>query len=174
MGGKRANMPKAKREQLTGRGAVGKTAIAGAKDWSTNQVAARVVGRTDKATVQRFLAENALPDTTLFIDDALVYESIPNRRQAAGHNALEYVRGNVHTNGIESFWSLLKRAHKATFHKMSPKHLQRYVEEFQKKHNLRELDTIDIMGTVVTGVDSKRLRYRELVTENGLSSGARS
>ena len=81
---------------------------------------------------------------------------------------------HIHTNGIESLWSMLKRAHKGTFHKLSPKHLNRYVQEFAGRHNLREHDTIDIMGAVACGMNGKRLRYRELIADNGLPSGARS
>ena len=77
------------------------------------------------------------------------------------------------TNGIESFWSMLKRAHKGTFHKLSAKHMQRYVEEFCGRHNVRELDTADQMLLVARAMRGKRLRYRNLVADNGLSSGAR-
>ena len=174
MGGRRANMPKAKREKLTGRGAVGKTAIVGAKDRATNQVTARVVESTDKPTLHGFVAENAAPDATVYTDEAAAYTTLPNPHEAVNHSVLEYVRGDVHTNGIESFWSMLKRAHKGTFHKMSPKHLNRYVREFAGKHNLRDLDTLDIMGAVVTGMDGKRLKYDTLTADNGLNSGART
>ena len=68
----------------------------------------------------------------------------------------------------------LKRAHKGTFHKLSPKHLDRYVQEFAGRHNLRERDTIDIMGAFASGMGGKRLRYQELIAPNGLPSGARS
>ena len=68
---------------------------------------------------------------------------------------------------------MLKRAHKGTFHKMSPKHLARYVQEFEAKHNLRERDTLDIIGAVLTGMDRKRSKYASLVAPNGLASGAR-
>ena len=80
----------------------------------------------------------------------------------------------AHTNGIESFWAMLKRAHKGTFHKISPKHLDRYVQEFAGKHNIRELDTIAQMAAVAAGLIGKNLLYRELIAENGLDSGARS
>ena len=69
---------------------------------------------------------------------------------------------------------MLKRAHKGTFHKFSPKHLDRYVQEFAGRHNVRETDTIDIMATFAAGAVGKRLRYRELIADNGLASGARS
>lgn len=173
-GGKRANMSKSKREQLTGRGAVGKTAVVGAKDRATKQVAAKVVERTDKANIHSFVADRVSPDAMVYSDDALVYETLPNPHEVVNHSALEYVRGDVHTNGAESFWSMLKRAHKGTFHKMSPKHLNRYVQEFAGKHNLRDLDTLDIMGAVVLGMDGKSLKYDELIAPNGLDSGART
>ena len=80
----------------------------------------------------------------------------------------------VHTNGIVSFWSMLKRAHKGTFHKISPKHLNRYVQEFAGKHNIRESDTLVQMRDTVARLVGRNLLYRDLVSDNGLSSGARS
>ena len=90
------------------------------------------------------------------------------------HSLSEYVKGDVHTNGIESLWSMLKRAHKGTFHKLSPKHLDRYVQEFAGRHNVREQDTIEQMAAVADGMDGKRLTYERLIAANGLESGARS
>ena len=127
-----------------------------------------------QATIHGFVAAHTDPQATVYSDEAAVYASLPNPHEAVNHSALEYVRGDVHTNGVESFWSMLKRAHKGTFQKMSPKHLGRYVAEFQAKHNLRDMDTLDIMGAVVLGMDGKRLCYRELIADNGLDSGARS
>ena len=149
-------------------------AIAGAKDRDTNQVRAQVVERTDKPTVHGFVAAHVAPDAKVYTDDALVYETLPNPHEVVNHSAQEYVRGDVHTNGAESFWSMLKRAHKGTFHKMSPKHLDRYVQEFAARHNLRDEDTIDIMAAVITGMNGKRLRYVDLIADNGLDSGART
>ena len=174
MGGKRKNMPKSKREELTGRGVVGKTAVVGAKDRTTNQVRARAVESTNKATIHGFVADHTAPDAMVYTDDALVYETVPNPHKAVNHSALEYVRGDVHTNGMESFWSMLKRAYRGTFHKMSEKHLDRYVREFAGKHNLRDLDTLDIMGAIVLAMDGKRLKYTQLIADNGLDSGARA
>ena len=67
-------------------------------------------------------------------------------------------------NGMESFWPLLKRVRKDTFHKMSVKHLGRYVNEFSGRHNICELDTIDQMNSVVGGMAGKQLKYDELVS----------
>ena len=74
----------------------------------------------------------------------------------------EYVRKQAHTNGIESFWAILKRGYEGTYHKMSVKHLGRYVGEFSGRHNDRTSDTIDQMRHMVQGVGGKRLRYRDL------------
>ena len=80
------------------------------------------------------------------------------------HSVGEHVRGQAHTNGIELFWALLKRGYYGTYHQMSPKHLHRYVAEFEGRHNLRLLDTIDQIAALVRGMDQKRLRYVDLTT----------
>ncbi len=112
----------------------------------------------------------------IFTDEATAYAGLATSHghEAVNHSAGEYVRGQAHTQGIESFWSMLKRAHKGTFHKFSPKHLDRYVQEFAGRHNVRDADTIDIMTTFAAGAVGKRLRYRELIADNGLPSGAQS
>ena len=69
----------------------------------------------------------------------------------------------AHTNGVESFWAMLKRGYHGVYHRMSAKHLQRYVNEFSGRHNVRDRDTIDQMQAVVAGMVGKRLLYRELV-----------
>ncbi len=68
---------------------------------------------------------------------------------------------------------MLKRGYQGTFHKFSEKHLDRYVREFAGRHNIRARDTLDMMQSVTIGMIGKRLRYRELIADNGLSSGAR-
>ena len=172
LGGKRKNMPNSVRKQLTGRGPVGKTAVVGAKDRATNQVAAKAVPATDKATLQGFVQDHADRQATVYTDEAGAYETLPFEHESVKHSVSEYVRGQAHTNGVESFWSMLKRGYYGTFHKLSPKHLDRYVQEFAGRHNLRERDTIDMMGAVVLGMDGKRLKYEELIRDNGLDSGA--
>ena len=69
---------------------------------------------------------------------------------------------------------MLERARKGTFHKMSPKHLDRYVQEFAGKKNFRESDTLDQMSATVVGLMGRTLPYRRLIADNGLPSGARS
>lgn len=174
VGGKRKNMSNAERKARanTGRGTVGKTAVVGAKDRATNRVSARVVEATDKPTLQGFVVEHTVPDAMVYTDEAAAYKGLPHH-EAVEHGVAEYVRGQVHTNGMESFWSMLKRAHMGTFHKLSPKHLDRYVQEFAGKHNLRNSDTIDQMRTVFVRLIGRTLPYQQLIADNGLPSGAR-
>ena len=174
IGGKRKNMHAAKRRELKGRGSVGKTAVAGVKDRETKRVSARVVGSTDGPTLQSFVAEHAAPGATVYTDEARAYEGMPFDHEAVRHSVGEYVRDQAHTNGMESFWSMLKRGYVGTYHKLSPKHLDRYVTEFAGRHNTRDRDTRDQMVGLVAGMDGKRLRYADLIEDNGLESGARA
>ena len=162
MGGKRKNMSKSKRAKMDGRGTTGKTAIVGMKDRQTNWVSARVVEDTKGETLRGFVSKQVLDDTTIYTDEAMAYQDLPNQ-EAVKHSVLEYVRGPIHTNGIESFWSLLKRAHMGTFHCMSPKHLNRYVDEFVSRHNMRELGTLQQMDLIAARIRDTRLRYKDLV-----------
>ena len=162
MGGKRKNMPKRKRSVLTGRGAVGKTAVTGIKDRRTNEVRAKVVPDSKGDTLRGFVTENIQPDAKVYTDDAPVYDALPNR-ESVNHSHMEYVKGDVHTNGIESFWSMLKRAHVGTFHKLSKDHLHRYVGEFAGRHNMRSKGTLDQMSEIANRGVGKRLKYRVLV-----------
>ena len=172
MGGKERNKH-AKKKLRAGRGGTGKSIVAGAKDRETNRVRAAVVKNTDAKTLQGFVADHAAPDATVYTDDASAYKGMPFKHESVRHSTGEYVREMAHTNGVESFWSMLKRAHKGTYHKMSPKHLDRYVRQFAGKHNDREGDTITQMQHVVAGMVGKRLMYRDLIASNGLASSAR-
>lgn len=164
VGGRRKNISKAKRKNLEGRGAVGKVAVVGVKDKGTNKVRTSVVEVTDVKTLQGFIIQHAAPEAIVYTDDdASTYKDIPHDHECVTHSVGEYVRDPVHTNGIESFWSMLKRAHKGTFHKLSHKHLQRYVNEFSGRHDVRELDTIVQMESVVIELVGKRLMYRDLI-----------
>ena len=128
IGGLEKNKHASKRANL-GRGPVGKAAVVGAKDRATGQVAARVVERTDKPTLQGFVHETTKDGAKVYTDEARAYQGLPNH-ESVKHSISEYVNGQAHTNGVESFWSLLKRGYHGTYHRMSPKHLDRYVKEF--------------------------------------------
>ena len=141
----------------------------GAKDRATNRVSAAVVTSTDGDTLKRFVTERAEVGSKVYTDDHGGYVGLPNH-ETVRHSVAEYVKGQAHTNGIESFWSMLKRAHKGTFHKLSPKHLQRYVDEFAGKHNMRDSGTLAQMRDTVASMVGRNLLYRDLISDNGLSS----
>ncbi len=179
IGGKRKNMSKAKRRELkeagAGRGTAGKEAVAGVKDRETGRVAARRMEATDAGALQGFVRANVEPGAVLYTDEAKAYKGMPEfEHEAVNHSVGEYVRAMAHTNGMESFWSMLKRGYVGTYHKISPKHLDRYVAEFAGRHNVRPLDTLAQMESVVIGLVGKRLTYQAAIADNGLSSGARA
>ena len=172
MGGKEKNKH-AKKKLRAGRGAVGKVPVAGAKDRDTNKVSAAVVAGTDKDALHGFVGDRVASGAEVYTDEHGSYEGMPYKHEAVKHSVGEYVREQVHTNGIESFWATLKRGHQGVYHKMSPKHLDRYVTEFAGRHNAREADTIDQMKGMASGLEGKRLKYDDLIAPNGLSSGSR-
>ncbi len=162
IGGKEGNKH-AHKKLNAGRGTVGKTAVVGVLDRDTGDVKARVVEDTKQETLHEIVVENTLPDTIVYTDEARAYEGMPRKHKAVKHNVGEYVNGQIHTNGLESFWSMFKRGIMGTYHQLSPKHLNRYVNEFAGRHNNRSLDTRHQMSAVVRGMDGKRLRYEDLI-----------
>ena len=162
IGGKEKNKH-ANKKLRAGRGAVGKATVVGAKDRETNRVSATVVGNTDARTLQGFVGERAAKGATVYTDDHGGYQGMPFEHETVRHSISEYVNGQAHTNGIESFWATLKRGYHGTYHHMSEKHLGRYVREFSGRHNIRDLDTIVQMSTLAQGMVGKRLRYRDLI-----------
>ena len=107
-------------------------------------------------------AERA-PGAKVFIDEASAYQAMPFDHDAVNRSVGESVRGMAHGNGVESFWSVLKRGYQSTFHHMSAKHLDRYVTEFSGRYNDRDSDIIDQMSRIALGMVEKRLTYRDLV-----------
>ena len=97
----------------------------------------------------------------VYTDDARAYLGLANH-QAVRHSVGEYVDGMAHTNGLESFWSLLKRGYHGTYHKMSEKHLNRYVAEFSGRFNDRDRDTLTQMGAIARGMLDRHLPYTDL------------
>ena len=161
IGGREANKHGNKKLKA-GRGTVGKTAAVGVRDRETGKVSAAVVSDTKTETLQGFVVNNAPPDAHVYHNYATAYRDLPFNHASEKHSVSQYVDGKVHTNGIESFWSMLKRGHKGTYRKMSNEHLKRYVDEFVGRHNKRPSDTIDQMGALVSGMEGKRLRYKDL------------
>ena len=164
IGGKEGNKHESKRLHA-GRGPVGKVAVAGVKDRTTGRVSAAVVEAVDGATLQPFVLSRVAQEADIYTDEHGAYHGLPNHATVA-HSIGEYVSGKAHTNGIESFWSMLKRGYYGTYHRMSPKHMSRYVGEFSGRHNARPLDTLDQMRAIARGMVGKRLRYSDLIASS--------
>ncbi len=168
-GGRRRNMSNSRSKALadTGRGPVGKTAVVGIRDRATKKVRAKVTERVDADHLQGFVVENTRQGAQVYTDDSLAYVSLPFPHESVRHSVSEYVNDMAHTNGVESFWATLKRAHKGTFHKLSPKHLDRYVQEFAAKHNMRDSGTLTQMRNTVARMVGRNLFYCDLIADNG-------
>ena len=164
VGGKEKNKHNSKKTRA-GRGPVGKAAIVGVKDRKTNTVQAEVIDCTDRPTLSGYVERHTTEGAKVYTDEHSGYDWVKNH-EVVRHGVKEFVRDQAHTNGIESFWALLKRGYVGTYHKMSKKHLGRYVNEFSGRFNQRPLDTIDQMGRMVRGMERKRLRYADLTAAN--------
>ena len=171
VGGKEKNKRSGKKLRA-GRGGVGKAIVVGARDRATNAVSAAVVENTDAETLQGFVSDRAADDATIYTDDHGGYKGMHFDHETVKHSIGEYVDGQASTNGIESFWASLKRGYHGTFHHISPKHLNRYVNEFSTRHNMRPKDTEAMMAETVSRMVGTRLMYRDLISPNGPPSGS--
>ncbi len=150
-----------KRRAIPGRGMVGKTAVVGLKDRSNNRIQAEVIERADTSTLQDFVLRRTTEDATVYTDEAAAYRGLPRDHARVNHAIGEYVNDKVSTNGMESHWALMKRGLNGTYHAVSPKHLQRYVDEFSGRHNQRPMDTKDQMVKMARSGAGKRLTYKK-------------
>ena len=163
IGGKEGNKHKSKRTN-DGRGSVGKVPVIGMKDRDTNQVSLQVVENTGKHNLFGFIVDHADPSAHVYTDGLRTYKGMGMpRHQVVDHSQGEYVLGDIHTNGIEGLWAMLKRGITGTYHHISEKHTQRYATEFGGRHNDRPLDTIVQVRQLIKGMEGKRLRYKDLI-----------
>ena len=165
IGGRRGN--RRNRPDEYGRGAVGKTPVVGIRDRETGRIVAQPMEHLAKWRIQPWIERNTTEDARIYSDASELYPGVHREHQSVLHKHKEYKKvlengDEVYTNGIESFWALLKRGYHGTYHHWSKKHLHRYVTEFAGRNNDRPLDTIDRVRAVVRGLDGKRLPYKEL------------
>lgn len=170
IGGLAKNMHEAKRERVvTGTGEADKTAVLGFLERSEDgsRVHARVVRRVDKTTVHEAASRTVRSGSYLFTDRHGAYSGLDAEylHEVVDHLS-EYVRGTVHTNGLENFWSLLKRAVKGTYIAIDPFHVFRYVDEEAFRFNHREDTDAGRFLTVHCSVTGKRLTYDALTGKN--------
>ena len=165
VGGRARNMhAKDRRRRIRGRGSVDKTPVVGLKDRATGRIVAKVAGDTTGPTLRGFVRDHTAAGARIYSDDARAYRGLPNH-EAVKHSVSEYVHGQAHVNGIESFWAGLKRGYHGTFHHVSAEHLHRYVAEFAGRHNRRPLDTERMMAVMARGMIGRQLRYADLIAD---------
>ena len=166
-GGKYHNMHASKKPAYTA-GTVGKTPVVAVKSRATKKVKARVTNPVSSMTLQRLIEETAEKGSTVYTDQHQGYIGLKKKNykhESVNHGIGEYIRGQAHTNGVESFWSMFKRGYMGVYHQMSVKHLQRYVDEYAGRHNGRQEPTMSQISGVVQGMLGKRLSYKELTKE---------
>ena len=163
VGGKRRNMALSRRRHVDPRrGLADKEIVLAAKDRATNRVVTRHVARRDVPTIRAFVCETTAPGATIYSDEWHAYEKAGRRHAKVLHSIKQYVDDQIHTNGVESFWSMLKRGHKGVYHKMSAKHLRRYAAEFAGRHNDRCVNTIEQMRRIARRMVGRRLTFKAL------------
>jgi len=159
-----------------GTGSVGKTAVVGMlqrnREKKPSRVSASVVARTTKGEVHGLIRKNVTRGSTLYTDNYVVYDGLNDYVRGIINHAREYVNGNVHTNGIENFWSLLKRGLRGTYVSVEPFHLDRYVAEQVFRFNERKGTDGSRFASALSGIVGRRLTYRELTRNVAIASAA--
>jgi transposase-like protein len=166
IGGLEKNKHQNKRTQGTqGRSTKTKATVVGIKERNGN-VGAKVFDKVNSNTIQEYLNDNVKANSTLSTDDAKFYNPIKwYNKIMVNHSISEFVNGMASTNGIESVWAVLKRGYHGTFHHISKKHLNRYVNEFTFRLNEGncKISIVDRMNSLFSNPSGKNITYKELV-----------
>jgi transposase-like protein len=127
----------------------------------------QVIDGIDRKTLHQFIRENTSPDTeAIYTDEWPAYQGIADedtRHETVNHSAEEWVRGDVHTNSVEGIWSLLKRSIVGSYHKLSVKHLDSYLDELEWRFNNRDNPYL-FRDTLLKLIQAENLEYRSLVS----------
>ena len=168
IGGKARNMHKSKRARvITGTGGKDKTVVMGMLERGGN-VRAMVVDTRRKKELQSNIHEHVEAGAAIFTDELRSYDGLEDsfKHQVINH-AVEYANGNVHTNGMENFWSLVKRQLHGTYISVEPFHLFRYIDEQAFRFNNRKMTDAERFDIGVREIVGKRLTYAELTGKTG-------
>jgi len=164
--GKPANMHTKKRLRIEKDGNPNAIAIVGAVE-RTGEVRAQVIHKTNYDNIIPFLVKNVHQGSNLMTDEHAVYGTMERlyNHQTIKHMLKEYVRGEVHTNTIENFWSVLKRGIYGTYHFISTKHVQNYLEEYAFRFNSRHITEAQRFDKLIS-LSNHRITYKQL-TQHG-------
>lgn len=162
IGGKEKNKHASKKLHA-GRGGVGKAMVVGLRQ-RNGKIFAAVAKTASREILHEIIDQRVAPTATLYTDEHSGYVGANVQTHiAVKHSAGEYVRGQASTNGVESFWALLKRGYYGTFHMMSFKHLPRYVDEFASRQNSLGQTTREQITSTLAGAVGKTLPYKALI-----------
>ena len=150
-----------------GRGAVGKTTVVGGRS-RDGLVKIDKVGGNDSRTLHGWINDNVANESIVYTDEHRAYPGMPKakKHRTVTHSKGNYVNGDCHTNGIESVWAVLKREAMGTFHRMTPPHLQRYLDELAWKQSNLKKTPMDKMEFLVTSMVGRTLPYDKLTTKH--------
>jgi transposase-like protein len=167
IGGKSKNMHKSQREKkIRGRGAVGKAIVQGLLERG-GEIRTQIVASTDDETLSRNVRQHVQFGSLVYTDAAPAYGPLAlNYFHRWVDHIRNYVSGDVHTNGLENFWALLKRSLHGTYVSVATFHLTRYCDEQAFRYNNRHTNDAGRFAKALTGVVGKRLTYRVLTAQN--------
>ena len=167
IGGKARNMHRNVRERkITGTGGKDKTAVMGilerGKNGKASQVRTKVIPNRKKSALQAEVRKHVQAGSALYTDALKSYDGLTEFEHGVIDHAEKYVDGKIHTNGLENFWSLLKRGIKGTYVSVEPFHLFRYLDEQVYRFNNRKLTDAERFDLVVRDIVGKRLTFDQL------------
>jgi hypothetical protein len=130
-----------------------------------SRISAKVLSKVDRAKIEATVKANVAAGATLYTDDASYYDRMGKtfKHRRVNHALKTFVQGKAHTNTLENFWSLLKRAIKGTYISVDPFHLQRYVDEQAFRYNTRKGNDGSRFADVLRAIVGKRLTYHDLI-----------
>lgn len=177
IGGLAKNMHPHKREKaITGTGGAGKTAVFGilqrSRGENPSRVRAAVIRNTQRTTLHAGIRSTVARGANLYTDAWRAYRGITGYNHSKIDHTVTYVNGLIHTNGIENFWSLLKRSLKGTYISVEPFHLGRYVDEQVFRFNERKGSDADRFATALRGIIGRKLTYKDLIGNGALASAS--
>ena len=172
IGGKARNMHPAKRNKMRQRDNFGKAIVSAVLE-RHGKVRATVVPNRRKPAIQAHVREHVEAGSTVYTDELLSYDGQNEYTHQVINHAETYVNGQIHTNGMENFWSLLKRGLKGTYVSVEPFHLHRYIDEQAFRYNNRKHEDGEVVSDytrfkrALNQVVGKRLTYKELTGKEG-------
>jgi transposase-like protein len=175
IGGAARNMHAAKRaKRITGTGGKDKTAVMGilkrGTDGEHSKVRTAVVPNRKKSSLHAEVRKHVEAGSALYTDALQSYNGLDEFEHAVVDHAVQYVDGVVHTNGLENFWSLLKRGINGTYVSVEPFHLFRYLDEQAFRFNNRKMTDGERFSVAVSGIVGKRVMFDELTGKSASST----